>query len=74
MKTKHATQVEVEDCAGMSKKIEQIAARTKFMERALEAIADKLWQPEVCWLLCTFADDVRHCQSYLSSDCGAVPL
>jgi len=41
------TQVEVEDCAGISKKIEQIVHRTKYLQRALDAIADKLWEPEV---------------------------
>uniref|UniRef100_A0A7S0WHU2 Potassium channel domain-containing protein n=1 Tax=Hemiselmis tepida TaxID=464990 RepID=A0A7S0WHU2_9CRYP len=41
------TNVEVEDCAGISKKIEQIVHRTKYLQRALDAIADKLWEPEV---------------------------
>lgn len=50
-RTKMDTQIEVEDCAGMSKKIDQISRRSKFVERALDAIADKLWMPDVspCW-------------------------
>jgi hypothetical protein len=42
-----AAQMEMEDCAGMSTKIEQIVHRCKYLERAMEAIADKLWEPEV---------------------------
>lgn len=50
-RTKMDTQIEVEDCAGMSKKIDQISRRSKYVERALDAIADKLWMPDVslCW-------------------------
>ena len=46
-RTLQDTQVEVDDCAGISKKIEQIAHRSKYLQRALDAIADKLWEPEV---------------------------
>lgn len=46
-RTLNATMVEVDDCAGMSKKIEQIAHRSKYIQRALDSIADKLWEPEV---------------------------
>jgi hypothetical protein len=46
------TQMDVEDCAGMSTKIEQIAHRCKTLERALDNIANKLWEPEVCVCMC----------------------